>query len=190
MKSLNEWNRSKLITRWIDDFLLLLFPKVSSTGYLNISHLGSFFFSHRIIYFFFFLPLSGFKLRLTPCGHPLLSREGVKLKLARRCVPSCRSLCIASACFLSSSCWLWRLRSVPTRTGRTRHFTRLLLLWGFYLIKRGDSLHSSDCFLNRSVVWTKTWSRQFKRCCANRYLLGLRLRKSIHYYNLTVKFCQ
>ena len=66
-----------------------------------------------------FSPNFGIKTSPSPCGRPHLPGQGVKSELARRCSPFSRLLCIASAWFPSSSCWLCRQRSVPTGTGKT-----------------------------------------------------------------------
>lgn len=56
---------------------------------------------------------------------PIPAERGcTKLKLIRRCGPSSRLSCIASACFPSSSCRLHRPGSVLTETGTTRLTTR------------------------------------------------------------------
>ena len=119
-------------SRLIDHLLFSAFSKAFISNLLcqvwisepSINLLGdTFLFFLPLLYIFFliFAPTLGTSTSPSPCGRPLLPREGVKLKLARRCGPFSRLLCIASAWFPSSSCWLCRLRSVPTRTGKTHY---------------------------------------------------------------------
>lgn len=104
---------------------------------------------------FFFNPSLGIKPSPSPCGRPPPSRlrEGVKLKLARRCSPFSRLLCIASAWFPSSSCWLCRRRSVPTGTGKTPG----LLSYYFICIKTRSALLIGSMLFN--IRDKRAWSR-------------------------------
>lgn len=118
-----QWH---LNNRFIDHLFLLLCPQLSSPlPSLDIKkkHPASTLFgsSSTLSLFIYFSPHSwDFNFAQSVWSPPPFQRGCEVKKLARRCGPFSRLLCIASAWFPSSSCWHCRLRSVPTRTGRTR----------------------------------------------------------------------
>lgn len=118
-----QWH---LNNRFIDHLFLLLCPQLSSPLpsldiKKNTQHQPLLDHLPRYHYLFIFSPHSwDFNFAQSVWSPPPFQRGCEVKKLARRCGPFSRLLCIASAWFPSSSCWHCRLRSVPTRTGRTR----------------------------------------------------------------------